>query len=281
MPEVIPPDISGTAFVVNYSRARLPEISHDPYAYLWVTPEAIALWDELARQVYPNDDLNLSLRNRFYLDLMERYRKENPGAAIIVLASGFTNYPFLLSGEGPVLEIDLPHILHYKRQQLSQWIQQQKVPDRQVIYEPADLNSKADRERVKNSIRKIIGNHPSLITLEGLTYYLNKNTLDDLFTIFREVQSPGSLVAMDYWKPETLQYPVMVRLKDFLDRKFGYTGQQWFLFDESFIRSLPGFQVISSTDITSLELSCSTTRLFQGKDNKIPVYFSVLIRKEA
>ncbi|MEI6286804.1 MAG: hypothetical protein WCP79_09920 [Bacillota bacterium] len=65
------PHVSGTAFVVNYSRSLLPEISRDSYAGLWVTTEAVELWRELCREVYPNDDLNLCLRTRFYLSCLE------------------------------------------------------------------------------------------------------------------------------------------------------------------------------------------------------------------
>ena len=73
-----------------------------------------------------------------------------------------------------------------------------------------------------------------------------------------------------------MNYPVMVRLKDFFDRKFGNMGTRWYLYDETFFRDIGKYTIIESADIAALEVKYSPTRLFQGRDNKIPVYFSVL-----
>jgi hypothetical protein len=44
-------DISVTAFIVNESRARLPAVSHDTHARLWVDEQTRSLWEELACDV--------------------------------------------------------------------------------------------------------------------------------------------------------------------------------------------------------------------------------------
>jgi hypothetical protein len=63
--------ISESAFLVNESRARNVGLSHDRYARLWVSDATRKLWEDFAREVYPFDDIELSLRNRFFLERLE------------------------------------------------------------------------------------------------------------------------------------------------------------------------------------------------------------------
>lgn len=281
MTEPIRHDVSGTAFVVNYSRSRMEEISRDRYARLWVTPESIALWNELAREVYPNDDLNVSLRNRFYLGRIQEFIDKNRGKkpVIINIAAGFTSYPFLASGDAAFIEVDLPGIADYKSRTLSRWIRERKLPARPVRFLACDLLVPAQREALEEELRMLTGGRPSLVILEGITYYLDRLTIQDLLSRLGSIQSPGSCIAFDYWKPDAMEYPVMVRLRDYFYRKFGERGTGWFLYDERFFTGFPRYTLSERTDIAGLEVKHSPTRLFQGEKNKIPVYFGVLERR--
>jgi len=280
MTETIQHDVSGTAFVVNYSRSRMEKISQDHFAHLWVTRESIALWKELAENVYPNDDLNLSLRNCFYLRHLQQFLDKNKYLTPIAvnIASGFTSYPFLIDENYTFLEFDLPAIMEYKKKTVTRWMREKKLPGRSVQYVPIDLNDAEQRCVMKEKLKRAIGKSPSFVILEGVTYYLRKDVLLDLISILGEVQTRGSIIALDYWKPDAMIYPVMVRLKGFFDRKFGDRGTGWYLYDEVFFRDIGGYTLNESTDIATLEVKYSPTRLFQGRDNKIPVYFSILER---
>ena len=271
-------DVSGTAFVVNYSRSRMENVSKDRYAHLWVTRESIELWNDLAKHVYPNDDLNVSLRNRFYLERLLHFMQQHARPVFVNIASGFANYPFLVEGNCSFYEFDLPNITEFKKCTVAQWMKERKLPERTIHYLPIDLNDGLQRRKMKETLHKAIGNNPSFVILEGVTYYLGKDVLWDIFSLLSDVQNKGSMVAFDYWKPNAMDYPVMVRLKEHLDKKFGYSNRGWDLFDESFIREIRGFTKIESTDIAALEVKYSPTRLFQGSENKIPVHFSVLKR---
>jgi O-methyltransferase involved in polyketide biosynthesis len=129
---LIKSDVSGTAFVVNYSRSKIVNVSKDIYAHLWVTPESIELWDDLAKNVYTNDDLNLSLRNRFYLEHLKNFIQKNKKPVFTDIASGFDDYPYLADGECKFIEIDLPNNISYKRQKIQVWENGMKLPKRQV-----------------------------------------------------------------------------------------------------------------------------------------------------
>lgn len=65
--------ISETAFLVNESRARMVELSKDIYARLWVTERTKKIWEDFAKHVYPHDDLELSIRNRYFLEHLEKF----------------------------------------------------------------------------------------------------------------------------------------------------------------------------------------------------------------
>jgi len=278
MTEIIHHDVSGTAFVVNYSRSRMEKISQDRFAHLWVTRESIMLWKELVQNVYPNDDLNVSLRNRFYLETLRQFlhKQKFLRPVAVNIASGFTSYPYLIDDKCTFLEFDLPAIMEYKKQTVTKWMQEKKLPVRPVHYFPVDLNDAKQRCVIKEELQTAIGNSPSFVILEGVTYYLKRDVLLDLISILGEVQTRGSVIALDYWKPDAMNYPVMVRLKDFFDRKFGNMGTRWFLYDKKFFRDTGKYTITESEDIAALEVKYSPTRLFQGADNKIPVYFSVL-----
>jgi len=272
--------VSGTAFVVNYSRSRLTEISLDSYAGLWVTDEAVELWHELCREVYPNDDLNLSLRTRFYLSWLESLAGSCSQPAMVVLAAGFTNYPFLLPDCYLALEYDFPHIVDYKQRKTSELMAENLLPLRTVEYLSADLNSADCRIRLRDELVDKLQGRPTVVIMEGITYYLTQETLTDILTILSDVLPAGSIVALDYWPPDCMDYPVMQRLKEYLDRKFGCSGSEWLLLADEYFQEREGFQAAQITDIAALERKYTTSSKFQGRDGKIPVRFVALKKRK-
>jgi len=279
MPGKINNDISGTAFVVNYSRSKRVDISKDLYANLWVTPESISLWDELAENVYAHDDINLSVRNRFFLERAKKFIEAQKKAVFISIGAGFDNYPFLLPAECRWAEFDLPNIMEFKKKKVAQWTHEGRLPSRSIEFIPVDLNNKEQRIGMARVLKKVIKTDPSFVIMEGLTYYLDQMTLTDIFKILKDIQAKGSQVAFDYWRPDALEFPVMVKLKSYLDKKFGSSGRDWYLFDEKYIKDIDGYSELDSVDISKLETEYSETRLLQGKDNKIPDNFCLLLRK--
>jgi hypothetical protein len=108
---------------------------------------------------------------------------------------------------------------------------------------------------------------------------MRRNALDDVFSTLREVLAPGSQVAFDYWEPDAMEKPTMIRLQDHLASAYGYTNLEWNLFGDGYISGLRGFKRIESDDIAGLERRYSQTRLLQG-DNKIPGCYAVLRRED-
>jgi O-methyltransferase involved in polyketide biosynthesis len=269
--------VAGTAFVVNYSRTKLPEVSKDIYAHLWVNQESMDMWDRFAAKVYPNDDANLCSRTRFFLEHLKDFIAENKDPVFVDIASGFDNYPFLVEDKCRFLEFDCEGTMSYKRGVVDRWMDEGKLPRRTVEYIPTDLNDPAQRDMMREVLADAIGPRPSIVTMQGVTYYLDRAALDDIFALLAQVQRRGSLVLFDYWRPDAMGYGTMVRLKKFLEEDLSCPEQKWNLFDQSYLRAIPAYQEIESTDIAELERRYSTTHRLQRRE-KIPGYYSVLRR---
>jgi O-methyltransferase involved in polyketide biosynthesis len=279
VPQNVESGISGTAFMVNCSRSKRVEVSKDIYACLWVTPESLALWDVLAADVYPNDDVNLSVRNRFFLEKIQDFIDDNQDPVFVDIAAGFDNYPFLLRGECAFLEFDLPHVMAYKKEMVDRWMAEGKLPRRSVEYLSTDLNDQGERNDLRRTLRRKISGRSSIVTLQGITYYMRRRALDELFAILRDVQNAGSMIAFDFWRPDAMHSATMVRFEEYLGRTYGYENLEWNLFDEGYLDGLEGFTRVETTDIAGLERRYSQTRLLQGED-KIPGCYAVLRRED-
>jgi O-methyltransferase involved in polyketide biosynthesis len=271
-------DISATAFVVNVSRSMRVDISRDTYAHLWVTEEARQLWDRLAREVYPYDQISSSLRNRFYLEQLTKVINTNQKPAFVNIAAGFSNYPFLVDASCRCAEVDFGHIIAYKEERLNQWQQTGVLPRREVERLGADLTSDADRERLSQSLETWWGG-PSFVMMEGLTYYLSPQVLSDLLRRIAERQTRGSVLAFEYWTPDADDYPVYRRLESYLAEGFGEKGQHYQLLDSQFLHGIAGYDVVETSDIAAQEALYSDTRSLQDRNNRLPIHFAVLRKR--
>lgn len=268
-------DISGTAFVINVSRARREDISQDAHARLWVTPEAETLWDELATEVYPSDDVSSSLRNRFYLEHLRSFETTHDAPVCIGVAAGFSDYSWLIGPKWRCVEIDYPHIVAHKRERTSAWQAEGRLPRREVRFHGADLSSAEGVAGVGRALADWTAGRPTFVIMEGITYYLPKERLDALLAHFAARLAPGSLVAFEHWTPDAANWPVFVRLSDYLARRFGW-NVTYTLLDDAYASAVPGLDVVEAMDMAEAEGRWSDTRVLQERDQRLPIFFKVL-----
>jgi O-methyltransferase involved in polyketide biosynthesis len=268
--------ISETAFIVNASRAKRVEVSQDIYAQLWVSDAVRELWDDFAREVYPHDDLVLAIRNRYFLDRLNAFVDSSESPVFINIGSGFTSYPFLIRQFCRSIEVDYEPIIRFKRGKVTKWQQEGILPKRDVNYFAADLNQPSDRDRLKERLTGWMGNHPSFILLEGITYYLDKSILTGLLKTFSALQVPGSMVSFDFWKPDIHTYPVFVRLRKYLAGKFGYEATNYNLLDYDFIQSIQEYYVVELTSVDKQEKLYSRATILQDREQVLPENYVVL-----
>jgi O-methyltransferase involved in polyketide biosynthesis len=275
-PEDSPHDVADTAFWVNVDRSRRVDLSRDIYAHLWVTPRSRQLWEEMAREVYPYSDISVSLRNRYYLEGMERFFAGAARPRLVNIAAGFTMYPYLLDGSVAVLEADYPKVVAYKSEKAAPWRASGLLPERPVDYCGVDLADDADRDRLLERIAVWLGGEPGFTLLEGLTYYLPREVLDALFAGLAAVLPAGSLVAFEHWPTDAGDYPAFVRFKRHMEEKFGWQTRALSLFDDDYVRSLPGLALREAVDLPEVERRYSDARILAEKANRLPHLFKVL-----
>lgn len=273
-----PANLSGTAFVTNVSRSRRQDLSQDRYAPWWVTDEAVRLYEELSREVYPHDDVSTSLRNRFYLEEMISYLAAHPGGGVLNLGAGFSNYSFLIGTASWLGEADLPEVMEFKSQQVHEWQRQGRLHEPPVHYVSCDLATEEGQDTLLDAVRLPLIGLPNFMMMEGLTYYLPRERFTGLVERLATIQRPGSLLAFETWSTDADSYPVYRRLLDYLARDFGGQGATYNLLDRADVEALPGYRLLKATDIEEQERRFTQDWAIQGRDLHLPIHFYVLER---
>lgn len=164
-----------TAYLVNESRARRPDLAEDPLAGEWIPPAdrtgVRALWQEYADAVYPHDDLVVALRGRFIADVLAEALAADPDTVLVVCGAGFSSYPWLLPFPA-ALEVDLPDMAAAKRHRAAELTAAGALPEREVRHLGADLGSAAGREQVAAAARELAAGRPVAYVVEGVLFYL-------------------------------------------------------------------------------------------------------------
>lgn len=271
--------ISESAFLVNESRARNVALSQDRFASLWISDATRELWEDFTQTVYPYDDIELGVRNRYFLERLNDQIATGHIASFINVAAGFTSYPFLINNPCRCVEIDFDHVLAYKQSRIATWQNAGKMPHREIAYFPADLNDPDDVQSLEHQLQSLLHGARSFILLEGITYYLRMDVLQGLFDLFSRIQPTGSVLAFDFWKPEFAHHPITERFKTFFAERFGYRELDYNLFDEDFVRSRPGYELLEVTNVQEQERILSGTNILANYEEILPENYA-LLRKE-
>jgi O-methyltransferase involved in polyketide biosynthesis len=271
--------LSESAFLVNESRARRVDISQDRFARLWVSKTTRELWEDFTARVYPYDAIELGLRNRFFLESLRFFVRSAQNPVFVNIGAGFTSYPFLVEEPCRSIEVDLEHVIDFKRKKIATWIKNGRMPKRTIEFISADLCRSSDRKQLQARLTSSLADAPSFLLLEGITYYLNEAVLHALFEMCAAIQRPGSVLAFDYWDPTIAENPVFLRFKKFCSERFGHKETRYTFFDEEFIHGIPGYTSVEQTDIQRLERQYTQTALLVNSLEILPENYVVLKRK--
>jgi O-methyltransferase involved in polyketide biosynthesis len=268
--------ISDSAFLVNESRSRRVDISKDIYAHLWINESTNKLWNDFNSEVYPFDDIQMALRNRFFLEQLKSFINKSSKPVIINIGTGFTSYPFLVSENCKFIEIDLPNVIEYKQKKIKQFIKNGDLPNRNIIFMTADICDKNDQMKLKESLIPHLKDKPSFILLEGVTYFLKKQYLNKLFNIFSEIQISNSILAFDFWKLDEADHPVLKKLMRFFSNRFDFDENQYNLIDLDYIQNIKEYELVESTYIKELEKTYTKDNFLLDYNKILPEHYVVL-----
>lgn len=208
--------IHETAFVISTYRSYYEDISKDIYAKLWNNPKTEALIPSILETISKDEAILHSIRNRFFYETLKLFFIKNSGGTLINFGAGFSMYQFLMEDNVTTIEIDKQDIIDYKKEKIDSWIRQGKLPYRKIQYSVIDFNQRTEKEIIE-TLRPLIKNKPIFILLEGVLFFLNQNTTNKLFNIFRELQNEGDLIGCVSYLPEVENTEVYKRLLNYFD----------------------------------------------------------------
>ncbi|WP_299438127.1 class I SAM-dependent methyltransferase [uncultured Aquimarina sp.] len=208
--------IHETAFVVSTYRSQYEDVSKDIYAKLWNNSSTDSLIPEILENVSTYEAILHSLRNRFFYESMKSFFESNKGGTLINFGSGFSMYQFLMNDNVSTIEIDKKDIIDYKKEKIDQWIQEKKLPNRDILYISLDFNTLSEEEIVK-SLKPHLKKEPIFILLEGVLFFLDQQTTKKLFKVFRNIQRSGDIVGSVSYLPEIEHTKVYRRLLHYFD----------------------------------------------------------------
>jgi O-methyltransferase involved in polyketide biosynthesis len=209
-----------TAYLVNESRARKPDLSRDWLAADWI-PDASRsavrqLWREYADSVYPHDDLVVALRGRCVLDVLGAALHREPDTVLAVLGAGFSSYPWLLPF-GRSIEVDLPGIVLAKERRAAELRSAGRIDDRGVTHLPADLADGRQLRELGARIEVIADGRPTAVVAEGLVFYLPPDSAQAIIRLGSSI-GRGAPTIISYWPYGTDQHPVLAAQRGWFRR---------------------------------------------------------------
>jgi len=144
------------------------------------------------------------------------------------------------------------------------------LPKRPLDFFSADLQNSIDLKRLKKFLHPILHKNHSFILLEGITHYLEMKTLNTLFELFANIQLNDSVIAFDFWDPQTKNSPVYQKYITYCEKRFGHKQNNYNLFDVEFISHIKGYEIIDLQNIQKFERKYLNTTLLQNYNEILP-----------
>lgn len=230
-------------------------------------------------EVYPHDDLALAVRNRFFLAELSDFTARFPDAAFVNIGAGFTSYPFLLRAPLATVEIDLPHVVAFKRQRMERLVHDGILPARDVSFIGVDVMREEGPSSLAAALERF-RERPLFVLMEGLSYYLTRPVLHALLAIISAAQRTSDIMALDFWRPSIARHPVYARLQDFFARRFGRAAASYCLIDTDFLAGLAAYAIVRVSDVSTEEERFAGTQRLADRTKILEESYAILRRNE-
>lgn len=233
-------------------RAKNEELAKDPYAKLWTTPGADKFHEYCLEHIGPYEGIVHALRNRAILDEMEKFLKQGPGL-YLNLGAGFSNYGFLLPEQVKIYEVDCPEVVQVKKKSITEFYRNKIVPRSDFNFFETDLNDIEKLERLDSFIKNITPNNIKVfVVIEGVFYFLNKESIDKLMNILEKNLPAGSKICAVSLRPEIAHSNAYKRMVAMFDQGLVENDSCYTFLEDSYYQNLNGFSCIHSCDFNDL-----------------------------
>lgn len=247
----VPITIHETAFVTARFRATDAALSGDRYAHLWQHPQTDQWIASYLQQVSPEEPYTHCLRNRFFLETLNRLVADEGIQVVLNFGCGFSMYPFLAKASLRFIEIDKPEIVDFKKQVVDKWQQEKILPHRQVDYIGVDFTT-AYEAGLHKSILPLVDGKKTLIILEGVLFFLSMTQAVQLFDFFNSIQQPGDYICSGSFEPSIENTPVFQRLLTFFNQTISEQGTGFLTLPLEFYTVLNNYKLIDHQEYESL-----------------------------
>ncbi len=186
--------------ITAYWRSSEPEISRDRHSRKLCSADGARFALEFARGTYPRIGRHIAVRNRFFLDRAVGLVNDYEFDGIVSLGSGLSLLTYLIAQSAPsasqLIDSDLPDVLRDRSSRLShvRGCFDPAAWDR-VHMEPFDIRRIASEQGILQALCS--GLKSPVVLLEGVTYFLDRETLERLFAEI-DALDRGALI-VDYW----------------------------------------------------------------------------------
>ncbi|NER10489.1 Leucine carboxyl methyltransferase [Muriicola jejuensis] len=271
-------NIHETAFVTASFRAADSDLSRDNFAHLWANEVTDRHASKYMQSVSLYEGVAHCLRNRYFLDTLQRLIDIGQIDTLINFGCGFSMYPFHLPPTLLYIEIDTPDVVAYKKERTESWQGEGILPVRDLRYVEADFNSPS-LEDLYLAVHPLVQDRKCFILLEGVLFFLGQQDTVRLFELFTRLQGKDTYMGSVSFTPELEKMEVFQKLIEFVEgnleknQQFNYqtiphnfyrTLQQYELEDHQDTLSLAG-RYISGHDIRTEEVLVENMYLLRKK----------------
>lgn len=246
-------EVHETAFVTCAFRSMHRELSKDSFAHLWLNNRVQKWVDAYLTKVTPEESAAHSLRNRYFLETIKELTNEHQLKLLINFGCGFSMYPYLLPEGLRHIEIDMPQLINYKREQTALWQDKKVLPPRDIEFIGCDFGTRF-KDSLLQQIRELKGDDPCFILLEGVLFFLTREETDELFGLFDDIQEPGDFIGSVSFREKDTKNKAFSRLKNFMREDSGEALNKVYYqtVEDTYYNNLPSYELLEHQDFFSL-----------------------------
>jgi sugar-specific transcriptional regulator TrmB/O-methyltransferase involved in polyketide biosynthesis len=262
--------IKDTAFWIAACRAEEQEISKDNFAHLWINKESKLIHDKYIKQVSKDENIALSLRNRFFLEELKRFAKEHKNSTFINIGSGVSMYPYLINTNIRFCEVDCKEIIEFKKNKLEEFTRTKKIPNKQIKFYSADLNNKESISQLFSKLSIWTKGDPCFILIEGVSYYLRISNIKQVLTSCHKLQSKADLLGVVTWPKFLKNTEVFNRFENFVEKILGEELLDFTFLDKKEIQDMQKYKLKKHTNYLEIsKIYGVSDRLSEKKEDLI------------